>query len=48
MQGECEKRVVRGGGWMDGPLTARSAYRYSEKEDLRNYQVGFRVVVELP
>jgi formylglycine-generating enzyme required for sulfatase activity len=48
MQGECEKRVVRGGGWMDGPLTARSAYRYSEKEDLRNYQVGFRVAVKLP
>jgi formylglycine-generating enzyme required for sulfatase activity len=46
-EGECEKRVVRGGGWMDGPATARSAYRYSEQENFRNYQVGFRVVVDL-
>jgi formylglycine-generating enzyme required for sulfatase activity len=44
----CEARVVRGGGWVDGPSTSRSAYRYAEKEDFRNYQVGFRVARELP
>jgi formylglycine-generating enzyme required for sulfatase activity len=26
-EGACEKRVVRGGAWLDGPSTARSAYR---------------------
>jgi formylglycine-generating enzyme required for sulfatase activity len=44
----CEARVVRGGAWVDGPSTSRSAYRYAEKEDFRNYQVGFRVARELP
>ena len=44
----CEKRVVRGGAWVDGPSTCRSAYRYAEEEAFRNYQVGFRVARELP
>ncbi len=46
-EGKCEKRVVRGGGWLDGPSTARSAYRYSEEEGMRNYQTGFRVARDL-
>jgi len=46
-QGACEKRVARGGTWVDGPSTSRSAYRYSEPEDFRNYQVGFRVACAL-
>lgn len=46
--GACEKRVVRGGGWVDGPSTARAAYRYAEAEDMRNYQLGFRVARDLP
>jgi formylglycine-generating enzyme required for sulfatase activity len=46
--GACEKRVVRGGAWVDGPSTCRSAYRYAEEESLRNYQVGLRVARELP
>ena len=37
-------RVVRGGGWMDGPYTARAAYRYSEKEDILT---GFRIAREI-
>ena len=45
--GTCEKRVVRGGAWVDGASTARSAYRYSEAEDFRNYQVGLRVARDL-
>ena len=44
----CGTRVVRGGAWVDGPSTSRSAYRYAEKEDFRNYQVGIRVARELP
>ena len=46
--GACEKRVVRGGAWVDGASTARSAYRYAETESFRNYQVGLRVARELP
>lgn len=46
-EGACEKRVVRGGAWVDGASTARSAYRYAEPEDFRNYQVGFRIAREL-
>ena len=46
-EGACEKRVVRGGAWVDGGSTARSAYRYAEAEDFRNYQVGFRVARDL-
>jgi formylglycine-generating enzyme required for sulfatase activity len=45
--GACEKRVVRGGAWVDGPSTSRSAYRYAEVENFRNYQVGFRVAGDL-
>jgi formylglycine-generating enzyme required for sulfatase activity len=48
MAGECVRRVVRGGAWVDGPSTMRSAYRYAEEETFRNYQVGFRVARELP
>ena len=46
-EGKCEKRVVRGGAWLDGPSTARSAYRYSEEEGMRNHQTGFRVARDL-
>ncbi|NCV85027.1 MAG: formylglycine-generating enzyme family protein, partial [Oxalobacteraceae bacterium] len=45
--GKCEKRVVRGGAWLDGPSTARSAYRYSELEEMKNYQTGFRLARDL-
>jgi formylglycine-generating enzyme required for sulfatase activity len=45
--GACEKRVVRGGGWMDGGATARSVYRYADEESFRSYQVGFRVARDL-
>jgi formylglycine-generating enzyme required for sulfatase activity len=45
--GACDKRVVRGGAWVDGASTARSAYRYAEAEDFRNYQVGLRVARDL-
>ncbi len=45
--GVCEKRVVRGGAWLDGPSTARAAYRYSEIEGMRNYQTGFRLARDL-
>ena len=45
--GVCEKRVVRGVAWLDGASTARSAYRYSEVEGMRNYQTVFRLARDL-
>lgn len=43
----CEKRIVRGGAWIDGPSTTRSAYRHPLPDSHRNYQVGFRVARDL-
>lgn len=45
--GTCEKRVVRGGAWIDGPSTCRAAYRYAEEQKFKNYQVGIRVARDL-
>jgi formylglycine-generating enzyme required for sulfatase activity len=41
--GDCAKHVVRGGSWYYYPLDPRSAYRYGDKKDDRNYNTGFRV-----
>ena len=45
--GVCEKRVARGGAWIDGGSTARSASRYSEVEEFRDYKMGVRVARDL-
>jgi formylglycine-generating enzyme required for sulfatase activity len=36
-------RVVRGGSWEDSPRILRSANRYRDVRDDRNYVLGFRV-----
>jgi formylglycine-generating enzyme required for sulfatase activity len=41
--GECAKRVVRGGSWYYYPADPRSAYRYGDNKDDRNYNTGVRV-----
>ena len=41
--GDCEKHIVRGGSWYYYPVDPRSAYRYGDKKDDRNYNNGFRV-----
>lgn len=46
-EAQCEKRIVRGGAWIDGASTTRSAYRHPEDPAYRNYQVGFRVARDL-
>ncbi len=46
-EAKCEKRIVRGGGWIDGFQTVRSAYRHTYEGEFRGYQVGFRVVREM-
>ncbi len=43
----CEKRIVRGGAWIDGASTTRAAYRHPEKPDSATYQIGVRLLREM-
>ncbi len=38
-------RLVRGGGWRNGGSSCRSAYRIGSSPDVRDYYVGFRVLL---
>ena len=41
--GDCSKRVLRGGSWLDDPWSLRSANRLWSPVGNRSYSVGFRV-----
>ena len=41
-------RVLRGGSWGYSPLALRSAFRFRYLPDLRDYDIGFRVVCSPP
>jgi formylglycine-generating enzyme required for sulfatase activity len=41
--GDCARRVVRGASWGYYPVDPRSAYRFGDKMDDRNFTTGFRV-----
>jgi formylglycine-generating enzyme required for sulfatase activity len=41
------KRVLRGGGWHNGPRGLRSARRHAAKPDFRRSDIGFRVARNL-
>ena len=41
--GDCAKRVMRGGCWIDGPWFFRSAERSGAAPGVRNLPIGFRV-----
>lgn len=41
--GNCGRRVLRGGSWADTPIGLRSAYRYKLNADYRYYNIGFRL-----
>ena len=41
--GDCGKRVLRGGAWVDDPRSLRSAIRYSFTTGNRYFYAGFRV-----
>lgn len=41
--GNCSRRVLRGGSWVDTPVGLRSAYRYKLNPDYRYYNIGFRL-----
>lgn len=40
-------RVVRGGTFLNGPITVRATSRIECQEHYRNYVIGFRVVMEI-
>jgi formylglycine-generating enzyme required for sulfatase activity len=44
---KCDKRIVRGGAWIDGASTSRAAYRHPEDSGFRNYQIGVRIARDL-
>ena len=45
--GHCDRRVLRGGSWVNAPWLLRSAARNRNAADARYYDFGFRVVREL-
>ncbi len=48
LDGNCSRRVYRGGSWYFGPRSARSAARGHNALNYRTSNVGLRVVRELP
>ncbi|MDX2496259.1 MAG: bifunctional serine/threonine-protein kinase/formylglycine-generating enzyme family protein [Desulfuromusa sp.] len=47
VDGECDKRVLRGGSWYSRQIFVRSAYRNRFSPDHRSSSFGFRVAREL-
>jgi formylglycine-generating enzyme required for sulfatase activity len=41
--GDCSRRVLRGGAWLDSPWDLRAASRSQTTTSLRNYGIGFRL-----
>ena len=41
--GDCSRRVLRGGSWLDAPRFLRSAHRSSSSTANRDVNIGFRV-----
>jgi len=41
--GDCGMRVVRGASWVNNPRVLRSAFRFWNTSDFRDYILGFRV-----
>ncbi len=44
VKGDCSSRVLRGGSWYNSQDFVRCADRYRSVPDVRNRDVGFRVV----
>ena len=43
LSGRCDRRGLRGGSWINGPLILRAAYRFWKITHFRDPSVGFRV-----
>jgi formylglycine-generating enzyme required for sulfatase activity len=41
--GDCSRRALRGGSWFYSGGRLRSAYRYFDSRDYRNFDLGFRL-----
>ncbi|MCY3980922.1 MAG: SUMF1/EgtB/PvdO family nonheme iron enzyme [Alphaproteobacteria bacterium] len=48
LSGDCNWRVLRGGSWLNGPQSVRSAARFrTSSEERAYYVIGFRVALTL-
>ena len=48
LSGDCNWRVLRGGSWLNGPESLRSATRFRTSSEERAYYInGFRVALTL-
>jgi formylglycine-generating enzyme required for sulfatase activity len=47
MRGNCAQRILRGGGWTNGPESLTSGARHYSKSTDRTVTYGFRVVKDL-
>ena len=47
LSGNCERRVIRGGSYVDGPMLSRSTMRLERNPILQDSVAGFRVCREL-
>ena len=45
--GMNDRRVIRGGSWINKPEALRSAYRYGNDPGYRDYDIGFRLAQDL-
>lgn len=48
LQGDCQKRVMRGGAWGSTTANATAAFRFARNQNVGADLVGFRVVRTLP
>ena len=46
--GDCSNRVLRGGSWLNGPQSLRSADRSGSTSGVRSGDIGFRLARTLP
>ncbi len=48
VSGDCHFRSMRGGSWYYFARLSRSSYRFKNAAEVKSYNIGFRVVRELP